>query len=202
MLPVATKPPRLPFCLSADYLPTKMNSAEKPELVLQIYLVVLRTGLAITAIYAARQIILIVLLLCNCRSRLIEVPEIEDHSLREEQGRLETNYLAFTTVDHLFKFDKDISPKRSKIVRKPKSPRGAARRSITLKVRDKEKKTKERRKLESVLSFLPPSVPQISQHEFQRSMIDEIDEYSIESSPVNESSLLALSDSERDKNKL
>ena len=177
-----------------------MNSGEKPELIFQIYLIVLRTGLAITAIYAVRQVVLILLLLSKCRSRLVELPEIEDHSFREEQGRLETNYLSFTTVDHLFKFEKhrNTVPKQLKRIKKRRSPRlgrkpicedGAARRSI----RDKEK-----RKAKSVLSALPPSVPEISHHEFQRSMIDEIDEYSIESSPVNESSLLALSDSERD----
>ena len=182
-----------------------MNFIEKPDVILQIYLLVLKIGLAIAAIYGVRQIILIMLLLCNCRPRLIELTEIADHSIREEQGRLETNYLHFTTVDHLFKFDQNDHLKKPKEAQKMRSPRMArrrvgedriAKRSSTAKIRDKDKRYKERHaKVESV-SFTA-STPEISAHEFQRLMIDEIDKYSIESSPVNESSLLALSDSER-----
>ena len=179
-----------------------MNFTEKPDHILQIYLLVLRIGLAITIIYAVRQVVLVLLLLlCNCRSRRIELAEIEDYSLREEQGRLETNYLNFTTVDHLFKFDQHDQPKRSNRVRKRSLRRrriyenSAAKRSV--KVRGKNKRNKERATKDVESASSAPSVPEISQREFQHSMIDEIDEYSIESSPVNESSLLALSDSER-----
>lgn len=187
-----------------------MNLAEKPETIVAIYQLVLRIGLAITVVYAIRQVILVLLLLCNCRPRLIELPEIEDHSLREEHGRLETNYLNFTTVDHLFDFDKnDLNRKRPKRTREARSTRARSprvrpgrwrfgedgRRSVTVKIRDKEKRIKERKRRSEVESAA--SIPSLSPREFQRSMIDEIEEYSIESSPVNESSLLALSDSER-----
>lgn len=210
-LPVETrsKPSQKRFSSPANSsvrLQITMNLAEKPETVFAIYQFVLRVGLGITAVYAIRQVILVLLILCNCKRRIIEVPEIEDHSLREEHGRMETNYLNFTAVDHLFDFDKADLKKPKRTREAPRAPRARpgrrrfgddARRSVTVKIRDKEKRIKEKMAKKHPEIESAVSTPSFSPGEFQRSMVDEIEEYSIESSPVNESSLLALSDSER-----
>ena len=85
---------------------TKMtNFTEKPESVFSIFFIVFQIGLSISIIYIIRQFILILLLFLSSKKKQnIELNEAPDFSLKEEKGKLDTNHLHFSTIDHLFDF--------------------------------------------------------------------------------------------------
>lgn len=169
-----------------------MNFTKKPEIIYSIYLIFLKIGMAIFLIYVIRQIILILFLLIHLKRKRIEIDEPEDHSLREEQGRLETNYLHYTTVDHLFNFEK-IDKKRRKIKKHliSKSNNNVKKATEkTEKIRRAKKGRKNDKPIPISISGFDYSSDFSNEYEFQRSLIDE---FSIQSTPVNKSSLLALS---------
>ena len=161
-----------------------MNFTKKPETIYQIYLVVLKVGLVMLIIYILRQVILIFLLLCNFKRKRIILDAEPDDSLREEQGRLESRHLHFSTVDHLFEFDATtdslIKQKRTKVKLAPIANKRTA---------------PNRTPLTSPKYGISKSLisRQLNEDQFQGSIIDE---YSIESEP-SESSLQALSESEQ-----